>query len=393
MTVGSLSGVTQVKWDAACGGGPGGTCPASGANTQSAIYNVFAADMLLNDPAPPAVTGLAGPLVAGGTLTGAQSVTFNATDAGSGVSRGIVLVDGAVVSETPLDTSAACKDLGVAPDNRPSYVNTQPCPSAVSGLLTLDTDALTPGAHNLTIAITDAAGNQTVASTATITVAGSVPAGTANGAGASRAARLESRFAGRRPRTRRMGFRTRPTITGRLLNEGGAPITGAAVDVLARERRRGATSARIATALTGADGVFRIQLPSGPSRTITVQYTAFSGDAAPAARVTLRALVRASLTASASTRSPRLGRLFRVRGRLRNLPIRGVDVAIQARDGRVWRTVDTVKTGSDGRYSWPYRFRSGNSAGRAYFFRARVDSSSYPFEAGSSRVIRVRVRP
>ncbi len=194
------------------------------------------------------------------------------------------------------------------------------------------------------------------------------------------------------PRTRRLSFTGRPTIRGRLVNEGGSPISGAAVDILARQRQAGATTSGIGTATTGADGTFRTTLPSGPSRNITVRYTAFSGDATPAASVTLRALVRASLTASVSPRAPRIGRLLRVRGRLRHLPRRGVDVAIQARDGRTWRTVDTVKTGAGGRYSWPYRFRQAGSAGRRYFFRARVDSSIYPFSAGNSRVISVRVR-
>ena len=388
---GPLSGVSAIRWTANCGGSPGAVCTATGQNA-SAIINVMAADVLLNDPTPPAVSGVSGPLVAGGTLTGTQAISFNATDAGSGVSKGTVVVDGAVVSETPLDTSTGCKDLGVAPDNRPSYVNTQPCAPATSGLLSLDTDALTPGAHALTIRVADAAGNETVAATAAITVRGVVPVGAPNGAGASRGAKLAAVFAGRRPTTRTLSFRGRATITGRLVAESGSSITGAAIDVLARERRVGAQTAPIATATTGADGRFRLTLPAGPSRTITVQYTAFSGDATPAARVRLRALVKASVTASASTSSPRIGRLLRIRGRLRYLPRRGVDVAIQARDGRTWRTVDTVKTGAGGRYSWPYRFRNRASAGRAYFFRARVNSAIYPVSAGNSRVISVRVR-
>ena len=389
--ISGLSGVTAVKWTANCGGPTNGVCPANGANV-SALINVMSADMLLEDGAPPTVTGVSGPLLAGGTLTGAQSVSFNATDAGSGVSAGTLVVDGAVAAQTPLDTSAACKDLGVAPDDRPSYVNTQPCAPASSGLLSLDTDALTPGNHTLTIRVADAAGNETIAATAAVAVRGTVPIGTPNGAGASRAARLTAVFAGKRPRTRRVSFRGQPTIRGRLVGENGSPIAGAAIDVLSRERRAGATVAALATATTGADGRFSLTLPSGPSRTITVRYTAFSGDATPAARVSLRALVRASLTASVSHRAPHIGRLLRIRGRLRHLPRRGVDVAIQARDGRVWRTVDTVKTGAGGRYSWPYRFRNAGSAGRTYLFRARVNSAIYPFAAGNSRVIRVRVR-
>jgi len=392
VAVADLSGVTQVVWSASCGGGPGGTCPASGEGTMSAQYDVYAADMLLNDGAPPAVTGVGGPLVAGGTLKGAQSVSFNAGDTGSGVYKGSLVVDGIVVTSAVLDANGgACADLGVAPDARPSFVNTQPCPAAVSGLLTLDTDALTPGAHALTLLVSDAAGNQTVASTGTVTVVGSVPAGTANGAGASRGAKLTARHSATRKRARTIGFRTQPTITGKLVDEAGRPIAAAAIDVLVRERRTGAPTTRIATTPTGADGAFRVRLPSGPSRTITVQYTAFSGDTTPAASAKLSALVRARVSASISPRRPRVGQLLHLTGRLGYLRRAHVDVAIQARDGRVWRTVDVVKTRADGRFTWPYRFRTATSAGRTFLFRARVNTASYPFAARSSAPVTVRV--
>jgi hypothetical protein len=216
------------------------------------------------------------------------------------------------------------------------------------------------------------------------------PAG-ANGIGASRLAALTARFTGKSPRTRRLGFTGSPTIRGRLVDEHGKPITGAIVDVLARQRRTGARSALIATPATAADGTFGLKLPAGPSRTISVRYTAFGDDPKPADSVTLRALVAARVSASIAPRSPRAGKRVRIRGRLRYLPRRGVIVSIQARQGGVWRTVDTVETRSDGRYSWPYRFQRGQ-AGRRFFFRARVKSPNYPFEPGASATLAVRVR-
>lgn len=392
-----LTGVTLVSWVARCSapGEPnaipaGAACPST-----SATYQVFAADMVLDDPTPPVVKSASGPLLAGGTLVGAQTVSVSATDAASGVYQGSLVVDGAPVVAQTLDANAnatGCADLNVAPDGRPSYVHAQPCPATASGVLTLNTDALTPGAHTLTVLVSDAAGNQTVAQTATIAVVGAVPAGTANGEGASRAAKLSARWTSTTKSVRRLGFTTGPAITGRLVGPSGAGIGSAAVDVLARDRRSGAPTTRIATATTGADGTFRVTLPSGPSRTITVQYTAFSGDPAPAAKVTLSTKVRARLSASASPRRVRIGQLLHVRGRLRYLRRGRVDVAIQARDGRVWRTVDVVKTHADGRFSWPYRFRSSGSAGRTYAFRARVNSPIYPFAPGNSGAAIVRVR-
>jgi 5-hydroxyisourate hydrolase-like protein (transthyretin family) len=366
----------------------------SDAGTRSAVYDVFAADVLLNDVTPVAVGNVGGPLLAGGTLAGAQSVSFVASDVGSGVYKGSLTVDGVVVTESVLDAAGgACADLGVSPDGLPSYLNTRPCRASVNGLLTLNTDLLSPGSHELTIRAGDAAGNQTVVRTATISVVGPRPAGTPNGSSASRFAKLAAGFAGRRAaRVRRFGFRALPTVTGRLVDEHGNPIGGAAVDVLVRDRRAGAERQRIATATTGADGTFRVQLPSGPSRTITVQYTAFSGDPKPSATATLSARVRAGVSAGFTPRSVRLGRRLRLSGRLRYLPRGSVLVRIQARNGRRWQTIDTVKTGSDGRYRWTYRFQLGASAGRRYQFRVKVDSPIYPFSPGTSRTVVVRVR-
>ncbi len=390
-----LTGVTLVSWVARCSapGEPdaipaGAACPST-----SAVYQVFAADMLLDDPTPPVVKGAGGPLLAGGLLVGAQTVSLSATDAGSGVGQGSLVVDGAPVVAQALDANGgACADLKVAPDGRPSYVHAQPCPAAASNVLTLNTDALTPGAHTLSVLVSDAAGNQTVAQTATITVVGALPVGTPNGNGASRDAKLTARWTSTKKSTRSLGFKTGPSITGKLVGPSGSAIGAAAVDVVARDRRSGAPTKRIATAVTGADGTFRLKLPSGPSRLFTIQYTAFSGDAKPAAKVRLSTRVRARVSASISRRSVRVGQLLRVRGRLTYLRRARVDVAIQARDGRVWRTVDVVKTKSDGRYSWPYRFRSRGSVGRTYAFRARVNSPIYPFAAGNSGAVVVRVR-
>lgn len=394
VAVSNLREITQVRWNAFCGGAAGATCGPNPGGAPSAVYNVFAADMLLDDPVAPAVGSAGGPLLAGGTLTGAQSASLTATDAASGVQKGVLVVDGAIAGEQTLDTSGGggCADLGVAPDRRPSYADTQPCPASVSGLVTLNTDALTPGRHSLSVLVADAAGNTTLAHSGAITVVGSVPVGSPNGAPASRGAKLTARFGTRGRRVRRLGYETRPTISGRLVSEAGAPIAGAAVDILVRDARSGAPTARVATATTGADGRLRVKLPRGPSRTITLRYTAFKGDPKPAAAIRLRAVVGARLTASSSQRSVRVGARLRISGRLRYLRRAGVAITIQVRESGGWRTFDTVKTRKDGRYRWTHRFRSRSLVGRTVAIRARADSPIYPFAPGTSRVVRVRFR-
>ena len=312
---------------------------------------------------------------------------------GSGVHEGTLLVDGAIAVQAVLDPNGgSCANLGVAPDARPSFVNVRPCPAAVDGVLTVDTDALAPGPHTFTTIVGDAAGNQTVAGTTTTTVVGTLAPGTPNGVGASRDAKLSARFGTRGRRARTLGYRARPTISGRLVTAAGGPIAAATVDILVRDSRTGARTARIASARTDASGRFGLQLPSGPSRTISVRYTAFSGDPRSAASARLRALVRAQLTAAASPRSVRVGAPLRISGRLRHLRRASVLVTIQVRESTGWRTFDTVKTRKNGRYRWTHRFRSRALAGRRVAFRARVDSPIYPFEPGTSRVVRVRFR-
>ena len=180
-----------------------------------------------------------------------------------------------------------------------------------------------------------------------------------------------------------------PSVTGVTTETCGTG--GASVAVLQRRQQSGADPVRVATAQTAADGTFSYKLPRGPSRTVTFAYSAFSGDAEPTTTSSLRTVVRALVSASIRPRSVRAGRKITLTGRLGLLGHEGIEVEIQARNGRVWRTVGTVKTTRSGRFRWPYRF-SRAGAGSTFAFRVRVDSPIYPFAAGNSRPILVRVR-
>jgi hypothetical protein len=215
--------------------------------------------------------------------------------------------------------------------------------------------------------------------------------GQANGTNASRAARLSVAYRSTKARSLRMAFGARPTVRGRLVDEHGAGIGGARLVVQARRRQFHAATSQIDALATRSDGSFSYRLPSGPARSITFAYTAFAGDPQPAESASLRTLVRASLTATAAPRAPRGGHLMRLSGRLRYLPRAGVQVVIQARAGKTWSTVGTVKTRAGGRYGWPHRFTPAQR-GRRFALRAHVDSPVYPFTPGNSRGVSVRVR-
>jgi hypothetical protein len=212
-----------------------------------------------------------------------------------------------------------------------------------------------------------------------------------NGASASRLAKVSVRYAATARRVRRLGFRATAPVLGRVVDEHGNGIGGATVVVQARRRQSRAAASEIGSVLTAADGSFAFTVPGGPSRSLTFAYTAFTGDAQPAATDSLRTLVRASLTATMTPRSPRAGRVGRLTGRLRYLPRAGIQVTVQAHQFGVWSTVGNVKTRAGGRYTWRYRFKPTDRR-RSFAFRAHVDSPVYPFTPGNSRRVNVRVR-
>jgi hypothetical protein len=170
VSVGGLSGVGYLQWAAACGGGPGGTCLESGTNYSSGYY-VYSLDLLMEDSTPPAISGLAGAILAGGTVSGEQSVSYKATDSGSGVYSDWLVVDGhTVTGPSIIDTNGgACQNMGATKDGLRSFDHPQPCLPSVSGIISLNTASLKDGSHTASLYVDDAAGNQTVASTWTFT--------------------------------------------------------------------------------------------------------------------------------------------------------------------------------------------------------------------------------
>ena len=160
------------------------------------------------------------------------------------------------------------------------------------------------------------------------------------------------------------------------------------LQVSARERAAGAATTLIGTAMTRADGTFSYTVPPGPSRRIIVTYRAAPADARPVAAAAVRLRVPARV--AFSVRPARAGRVTWMRGRLRDRGRQGVQIQMQALDGRVWRTFDTTTTRRAGVFRFGYRFKP-TAAGRTFHLRVLVDSPIYPFDRGASRSVRVRV--
>ena len=84
--------------------------------------DIYAADIVLDDPTIPTVTNLSGPLVSGGTLSGSPTVSFDASDSGPGVYSGTISVDGTPATQQILDSNGgACQSLNVTKDGLRSF--------------------------------------------------------------------------------------------------------------------------------------------------------------------------------------------------------------------------------------------------------------------------------
>ena len=417
--------MTQIRWNAACGGGPGGTCPASGSAGSEALssqYDVYAADIDLVDAIPPGVSDVGGPLVAGGTLSGEQAVSFDAADGQSGVYGGSLVVDGKTLVSRILDSDEGrCRSLGVTSDGQRSFEYAQPCLPSLSASLTLDTGSLAPGPHTLELIVEDAAGNQTIGYDGTISVGGGSPSmgsavgpaapaaigpgsplalrGPANGTNASDEAELTARWVGARGvraakavLTGRYGVRER--VTGRLRTASGQPISGALLDVFQTPAYEGAKTVQLAGVRTGPAGAWTLVLPPGAcSSTLRFVYRGHVNDTIPVASATLTLRVHAGIALRVAPRVASVGHTIVFSGVLHGGPIPpgGKQLVLEASSGGEWVEFDTLGTGAWGRFRASHRFRLPGPA--TYRFRVLSPyEADFPYLGGVSNVVVVRER-
>ena len=380
--------------------GAAGECAAGAVH---AWIQVVRSEVTLSDESPPEAGAVTGSAVASSRWEGTHVFAFPASDDGGGVYQAVLSVDGAAsLTRTIDERGGRCVDTT---GGARVFVFPQPCPTAVDALVPVNSNALPAGEHDVTLRVTDAAGNartvyaarKTVVPTARRIGPGSDPAqrGAANGENASDDARLAVRWArtGRRSLTAPYGRRN--VIRGRLVTGAGAGIRGARVELLAAvDGRAGALSAD-GGARTRRDGRFALVLPAdASSRTLVLRYRSHANDTVSVAEGTLRLSVRAGVRLRVRPRTAARGRTVRLSGRLvgRPLPAKGKVVELQARSpGEPWITFRTIRASRSGRFATRYTFHRGGPA--TYLMRARVRAGDdYPYATGSSHAVRVKVR-
>ena len=185
-------------------------------------------------------------------------------------------------------------------------------------------------------------------------------------------------------------------LSGRLLKADGAGLAGRRLRVVSRPSHGALMRRRVATVRTGRHGGFRLALPAGPSRRVTVVYRGEPG-LARARRPALALRVRGSATLGAAPRSLRTGQALHLWGRVRArgapLPRRGKLVAIQyyENEARVWRPVLVTRSDHSGRFHARYRFRYITGSARIRLRAVALAEERWPYAPGASRPVLVRV--
>ena len=112
------------------------------------------------------------------------------------------------------------------------------------------------------------------------------------------------------------------------------------------------------------------------------------------AQSTVRLVVPAASTLRVSRRHVLNGHRVKFSGRVRSLPVPPGGKLLQLEvllSGR-WQTFRTARTDQAGRWALPYRFARTRGV-QWYRFRAKLPpEAGYPFGAGASKSLRVRVR-
>jgi|GEM_PF-1127706 len=335
--------------------------PAAGEGP-AAVFELFRAAITVEDDQAPTVAGLGGTVAEAAPVAGVANLLVTATDVGGGVAAFELSVDGGVTRRVPVANGSG--------DCEAPFSAARPCPPEATRGFSIDTAGLAPGAHTVSGAVVDAAGNATSFGPVAFTVArrvddpGPGDPGGQHGVSPASAARTADNGtpAVETPRLRlrpaSIGGRAgkAPRLRGALTTPAGEPIAGARLRVELSElgRERGGKL----TVWTGADGQFAFKVRGPGAHTVIVSYSPVVGG--PASR-SVHAMVKTpiALRLRALPRSLRNGQTVHFRGSLAGAgrAARGATVQIQAIAGGRWTTVDTVRAGGHGSFSWAHRFR------------------------------------
>jgi hypothetical protein len=376
----------NVYADAGCIGVSEYVCPegAGDANGYAAVVRVYAADVVLEQNAGPSAGGVGGELALAPVVRGTSYVTFNASDPGSGIYQALFSVDGSVIQVAPVNENGGhCRDVGQSTDGLPAFLYVQPCLTSLTAAVGFDTTKVANGIHHLTVSISDAAGVTTTILDRSVLVE-NITRGPCNATCDEHALlRPADPLLLRRTFVRRYAD-SNLTLTGQLVSSAGG-VAGAVIELHQHADYPGGRDVLLGTTRTDASGTWRLVVPRGPSRFLTVGFRSHINDPTLAAQIQYRETVRAGVQLSAPRRA-RPGRTFAFRGALAGgfVPRGGVLVSLEIFYARHWREIALLRSNRRGAFAYRYTFAPIGPA--TYRFRAQVPQTiGYPFATGTSR--------
>lgn len=331
-------------------------------------------EVTLREDEPPVIVARTGSLIEAKPQSGLRTLTYAASDSGSGLSRVDVLLDERVVASRDLTPSCRHADFAV-------------CPTSDDETLEIDTRAVPNGSYDLALRVRDAAGNERVVhGERSIDVANASPVESSSLIPYA----IVAKFTGSTRSKLTVPYGRGVSVRGRL-TQGSQPVgAGIPLEVMERPDRRGAVERSTRTVKTKADGSFSIGLAtSRPSRVVRLAYRPSAGGHVVSQPLKLR--VRAASRVRASLR----GRVVHFSGRVLSGPIpkRGKRLQLEGRSpGSAWTPFKNLRTDTTGRFSGTYRLRV-RRPGVVLKIRAMVpNESGYGYLSSRSRAVTLRVR-
>ena len=178
-------------------------------------------------------------------------------------------------------------------------------------------------------------------------------------------------------------------LAGRLTTAAGQPIAGARLALLTRNAGS-SVNTKVGETTSAQDGTFSVGVARGPSRTVTVSYTAYAGQPASPASASVRESVPARVRLSVSPRRTSPHGTIDLSGHVDGVG-GGVQVNLLVFYRGRWEPFRTPRTDRSGRFHVLYRFEG---AVGSFPFRASVPAgqTGLPYAAGASNTVRVLTR-
>ena len=382
------------------GGGPSNACRPSTSSAYSTV-GVASANLLLSPESAPSAHDFAGSLLQPGAH-GTAGLAFTAIDAGPGVYKVKVAIDGKPVYDaTPNTLTGKCVPIGVDDiTGALMWAWQQPCPKSQHVDLQVRTTQLRDGEHELTVTVINPARDTTIALRRTITTnnrttvsstltSDKKPVGAVGTVLPDYGVVLDAPTSALTRGVRRTWSRSGLTLSGTLQQSAGVPAHGVLVTLFAKNGGEGAAQP-VARTSTDAAGRWLLTAPRGPSRELSIMYGE-QPDPASSKAIKIRQTVKPDITLK--VRAMGRGRL-RFSGRLKIAPLGNPRplVVIQTRTRKgTWQAVGTsLRVSKTGGYSVVYD-GGPNVIGGTYVFRT-VAYATPMFATGVSRTKRARVR-